>query len=102
MVRLTNRPDMTLDVYHGRKTTIQQPHLLQTKALAVLKVHGYTFRGSNSVIFIVASHLIRGQLLKKRICFFRSRFFPFKVDLILKGLQCLGKQTGSHKSCFPL
>ena len=25
MVRLTDRPDMTLDVYGGRKTTIQQP-----------------------------------------------------------------------------
>ena len=24
MVRLTDRPDMTLDVYCGRKTTIQQ------------------------------------------------------------------------------
>ena len=24
MVRLTDRPDMTLDVYHGRKTTTQQ------------------------------------------------------------------------------
>ena len=24
MVRLTDRPDMTLDVYRGRKTTIQQ------------------------------------------------------------------------------
>ena len=24
VVRLTDRPDMTLDVYHGRKTTIQQ------------------------------------------------------------------------------
>ena len=23
MVRLTDRPDMTLDVYHGRKTTMQ-------------------------------------------------------------------------------
>ena len=27
MVRLTDRPDMTLDVYRGRKTTIQQ-HIL--------------------------------------------------------------------------
>ena len=26
MVRLTDRPDMTLDVYGGRKTTIQQQH----------------------------------------------------------------------------
>ena len=24
VVRLTDRPDITLDVYHGRKTTIQQ------------------------------------------------------------------------------
>ena len=27
VVRLTDRPDMTLDVYHGRKTTIQQQGL---------------------------------------------------------------------------
>ena len=26
VVRLTDRPDMTLDVYRGRKTTIQQQH----------------------------------------------------------------------------
>ena len=30
MVRLTDRPDMTLDVYRGRKTTIQQQHSLQS------------------------------------------------------------------------
>ena len=28
VVRLTDRPDMTLDVYRGRKTTIQQLNLL--------------------------------------------------------------------------
>ena len=27
MVRLTDRPDMTLDVYRGRKTTIQPTNL---------------------------------------------------------------------------
>ena len=27
MVRLTDRLDMTLDVYRGRKTTVQQPLL---------------------------------------------------------------------------
>ena len=26
VVRLTDRPDMTLDVYRGRKTTMQQPY----------------------------------------------------------------------------
>ena len=29
VVRLTDRPDMTLDVYRGRKTTIQQPCLIE-------------------------------------------------------------------------
>ena len=28
VVRLTDRPDMTLDVYHGRKTTTQQQQQL--------------------------------------------------------------------------
>ena len=28
VVRLTDRPDMTLDVYHGRKTTMQQQQQL--------------------------------------------------------------------------
>ena len=29
MVRLTDRPDMTLDVYRGRKTTIQYKNTIQ-------------------------------------------------------------------------
>ena len=30
VVRLTDRPDMTLDVYRGRKTTIQQQQSIRT------------------------------------------------------------------------
>ena len=48
----------------------------------------FSCRGSNSFIFIFASHLIRGQLLKERIYFPRSKSFPVIVDLILKGLHC--------------
>ena len=33
VVRLTDRPDMTLDVYHGRKTTMQQQQKFTTKFL---------------------------------------------------------------------
>ena len=33
MVRLTDRPDMTLDVFRGRKTTIQQQQQLLTSFL---------------------------------------------------------------------
>ena len=57
--------------------------------------------GSISFIFIFASHLIRGQLLKKRMCSRRSKFFPLTVDSILKGLYCPGWQTGCHKNCLP-
>ena len=42
VVRLTDRPDMTLDVYRGRKTTIQQQQQI---------VYGFLLNG--------------GQLLKK-------------------------------------
>ena len=30
VVKLTDPPDMTLDVYRGRKTTMQQQQILQT------------------------------------------------------------------------
>ena len=33
VVRLTDRPDMTLDVYRGRKTTIQQPSAFSRRAV---------------------------------------------------------------------
>ena len=47
VVRLTDRPDMTLDVYRGRKTTRQQTIQQQ------IKVYGYTFRQSNFVIYLL-------------------------------------------------
>ena len=37
MVRLTDRPDMTLDVYRGRKTTMQQQQICINRD--VLKDH---------------------------------------------------------------
>ena len=33
VVRLTDRPDMTLDVYRGRKTTLQQQHVFISPCL---------------------------------------------------------------------
>ena len=64
VVRLTDRPDMTLDVYRGRKTTIQQLSSANTLifrfdfiaheestcacvATADIKVSGYSCRGDN-------------------------------------------------------
>ena len=92
VVRLTDRPDMTLDVYSGRKTTIQQQ--------LVLKVNGCIFWGSNSFIFIFASHLMRGQLLKE----FASpgaNFSP-RINPILGRFCPPGKRTESLKNCLSL
>ena len=54
VVRLTDRPDMTLDVYHGRKTTMQQ----QQQPIACFmekfgKIPSYCLSGAlnKSVIF---------------------------------------------------
>ena len=42
MVRLTDRPDMTLDVYRGRKTNIQQTKSLVNKTFKGLgSIRGY-------------------------------------------------------------
>ena len=47
---------------------------MTVEVLAVLfKAYGYTFRGSNPVIFIFASLLKCGLLLKERILSFKSK-----------------------------
>ena len=76
VVRLTDRPDMTLDVYRGRKTTMQQIYLSYNRRNTVLgfneetglfhlqiKVYEDTFRGRNSVIFIIATFSKGSQVL---------------------------------------
>ena len=40
VVRLTDRPDMTLDVYRGRKTTMQQCYLFRILADLAPRVNG--------------------------------------------------------------
>ena len=61
MVRLTDRPDMTLDVYRGRKTTIQ-PTVFDTSnicsavfTLAINRLHSFKrqpfwFHSLNSMV----------------------------------------------------
>ena len=63
-----------------------------------VKVNKHTSRGSNSTFFPFSPLNIG---VNKRICTVRSKFFPSRTDPILQGLYCPGRQTGSHKSCFP-
>ena len=60
-----------------------------------------TFTRSKSAISSLTTLLKGGQLLKERICFFRSKFISLRVIPIVKGLFCpwSWKQTGCHKSC---
>ena len=53
MVRLTDRPDMTLDVYRGRKTTIQQPVLSREYRLSQYSTKRLSIE--NSVIRITSN-----------------------------------------------
>ena len=57
--------------------------------------------GAATIISFSTSLLNGGQLIKDRICSSRSKFRSFRVDPILEGVNCPGKQTGCH-SCFPL
>ena len=63
---------------------------------------GNTFRGSKSKLVIFAALLNGSQHVKERICSFRGRLFPLRVDCIPEGLHHPQKQIKSHKSCSTL
>ena len=48
VVRLTDRPDMTIDVYCGRKTTVQQQQQSPV---------GNKFYVSDSILYVTIKHL---------------------------------------------
>ena len=65
VVRLTDRPDMTLDVYRGRKTTIQQQQLCRMDLNDVIgmpfckdaKHDDWLFPGCNGYRSVLLFHL---------------------------------------------
>ena len=58
MVRLTDHPDMTLDVYRGRKTTMQQQ-----------LSDGYTMHIRMGSMHIIASAIEKGIFITKKKIF---------------------------------
>ena len=54
VVRLTDRPDITLDVYRGRKTTMQQQQQIDGGALLDLQNCLMSF---TAVFQLISSHL---------------------------------------------
>ena len=57
VVRLTDRPDMTLDVYRGHKTTMQQQQKLGVKKIPYI--------AEKHVIFLTSKRDVRNTQLKK-------------------------------------
>ena len=55
VVRLTDRPDMTLDVYCGRKTTIQQP---LTGVVLLVKTTFFTLVTMFNVLLMVGTEMV--------------------------------------------
>ena len=61
VVNLTDRPDMNLDVYRGRKTTIQQLQRISTMVPSCL-AHWRTWPYHNGVYFLTLLHSERPKL----------------------------------------
>ena len=74
VVRLTDRPDMTLDVYRGRKTTMQQQQqqLFLLSCMGTLPCFSAIFVKGNNICYLLLASLDEidhpnwGQLLKKK------------------------------------
>ena len=56
VVRLTDRPDMTLDVYRGRKTTMQQCNTKANDGLDKLSLDHHSSSFVTTKIYIVTPH----------------------------------------------
>ena len=57
VVRLTDRPDMTLDVYRGRKTTMQMQHFVQ------LSIQFSSLRPDDRSREMLKAYLVPGLML---------------------------------------
>ena len=78
MVRLTDRPDMTLDVYRGRKTTIQQQQ--QIYNFGLLSAIGLNSSSlTPSLITIKYSYLLKALLKYSELT--TSEFFSADTPL---------------------
>ena len=70
VVRLTDRPNMTLDVSEGHKTTNQQQQQHNTeKELVVL-----------SISVLSSNHLLKAKIAYSISSVIRGKFFPSKLN----------------------
>ena len=74
MVRLTGRPDMTIDVYRGRKTTMQQQQ--QPRAVYMYEtwfpIDGFSFNSAYALVLGIS-------ILFNSICFMFNTCMTFSI-----------------------
>ena len=109
MVRLTDRPDMTLDVYRVHKTTIQQHQGTKVKHFDVSNMiyhkfsHGaisYTLNGENVIVMLESSifvavpvenicvyNLYCAMFCSSKSILYRSSKYNLYIDLRVKCVQ---------------
>ena len=123
VVRLTDHPDMTLDVYRGRKTAMQQ--IITSRLISVMILRGMGTLPGKAFLphlffppFSVGVNFLRKDLLLLENFFFFTQLHSewqtlygvlailsaigLRVDCFFDGFSHQGKQTESQKSCFPL
>ena len=65
VVRLTDRPDMTLDVYCGRKTTMQQVQGIEASHLAYTYICGRPTESSQQYLMLL--YILWFTALRKKL-----------------------------------
>ena len=85
----------------GKCLQVRGIFLCGVPKLIHLRLNGYTFRGSKSVIFIFTYYLIRVPLVKRKICSHGSEFFPLRVDSILGRLRSPGNAKKKSRKLSP-
>ena len=83
VVRLTDRPDMTLDVYRGRKTTIQQYNNFSVILLVVYTLYAGRAAMTNVVRTCGPTHLLIFDLMSNKICLNQTSIKPISRRHVL-------------------
>ena len=68
VVRLTDRPDTTLDVYHGRKTTMQQQQQLQGRYKYSQRICSFVEKSNKNKIMFPFTQTVFNYFLNPTMC----------------------------------
>ena len=86
VVRLTDRPDMTLDVYHGRKITKQQHKKTLTENFNLLLI--LPSPPGPTPVHQVFLYIHKGELKSKSSSFFSLKMAVFGYDALENVTSC--------------